>query len=207
MVEEHGGNSYLPVAASLGLELIGGGALPVVEGAYQVDAVGIGGPLAEHPFLALAVEAVEHMVVDPVLKLAFAGNELAGGLNPFVPGVDRPLERHQVLVNVVYHSFSLIVLGWSVFSPSGRLLSSVVHFSDSRSGASAPQPGEVIGCCIACFHPVGAFAIIGRARFRLTERRFRLAAGRSHWPLRQVPGGVIAARWTPAPCGDSPGRP
>ena len=58
MGEEQGRKAEFPVAGAHRLEGVVGGALPVVEVSYEVDAAGIGGPFPYYPALGILVEAV-----------------------------------------------------------------------------------------------------------------------------------------------------
>ena len=117
---------YFPVAVGHWLHAVGLALFPVAEGAHQVDACGMGRPLAQGPALLVAVQAVVVVGVGKVVEIAAAARELlnlAGsvlvtaldgcciGLEPRVVVDDRESLCHEciwVLLWIVFFSIANI---------------------------------------------------------------------------------------------------
>ena len=95
-------DAQLPVAVADRLELIGFGALPVVEVADEVYPVGVRGPLPDYPAAGVAVERIVEVVVDGLGDSgAASGYLLLVCEYPLVARIYSLLERLEPRVNLI----------------------------------------------------------------------------------------------------------
>ena len=101
VAEEHVRKAEFPVASAGGLQLVGGGPLPVVEFADEIDSAGIRSPFPENPAATgIPVQTVVKMVVQSGGEASAHRNLLAAGLDSFVSLQNLLLEREQIRVRI-----------------------------------------------------------------------------------------------------------
>ena len=110
VAEEHCRELYLPVAVPDRAEGPGLRPLPIVETAYQVDAGGVGRPLAENPAVGCLMKAVEEVIVYAVgqggVSAFYEGYLFLETAVPLLDGTFEGLEPGVGLVYFLYFHFS-----------------------------------------------------------------------------------------------------